>query len=634
MLKDTALLESEVLDIKTVAQDDFGVREAGLTWQSLTEEQGTNAALAQLFHIEPSTPREKKVEEVFHFSPTLLGLPPDSIVEVRASASDFYPDRQPSETPAYRIHILGNERHAEWVRQNLESLLTRLEDVTRLEEKVNSATREALNLPPDKLTTPEAAERVRSAKEDQLRNTTDLDELAEEGKKTLREAFRNPTFSEEVLRNWTKTLQDMQKLSQQNMQQAAHALKGAQEDAEKRSDHLKTAAQKEEEILDALEQMQRKVNKGLDELQALTLAQRLRKIAADETEIAGRLQKIVPHVVGMFPNELPARFKDSEAFLAGEQESAHKETRVLHAEIGRFFERTQKPAYGQVNKQMNEAHVVDELDRIRGLIVENISMDAIQNLGSWSERLIAWASLLEPKDSSSSSGEGGGGGGSENEALMKELLGLLRVRDREINLRHRTALLEKDKANQPAYLERAKALASSQVQIREEMGIIQGINPAAELEFPLQDIIDSMSGVETFLNKPQTDRETDLAQTKSVELISDVINILNEQQQRGSRSQSRQGAGPSAEEMAFLMQMMAIPASPGLSTGMNPSGGGNLSGGTTDKEAGALSGNPSGKAGESRAVNRAGGSSANLPAEFRDALENYFKALETLEPEK
>src|SRR6185369_1886903 len=131
---------------------------------------------------------------------------------------------------------------------------------------------------------------------------------------------------EETLRDWAKNLQGMQQLGEEKMQEAAQALKAAQQNPDARQDKLAQAKQKEQEILDALEEMQRKVNKGLDQLQALTLAQRLRKISSDEKGLATRLQKIVPDVVGMFPKELSDRFKKTEANLASDQESAQQET--------------------------------------------------------------------------------------------------------------------------------------------------------------------------------------------------------------------------------------------------------------------------------------------------------------------
>jgi hypothetical protein len=54
----------------------------------------------------------------------------------------------------------------------------------------------------------------------------------------------------------------------------------------------------------------------------------------------------------------------------------------------------------------------------------------------------------------------------------------------------------------------------------------------------------------------------------------------------------------------------------------------NFNGGNTDMAATPQNGNATGKADAARIGRKAGGSTASLPAEFRDALENYYKAIE------
>ena len=51
------------------------------------------------------------------------------------------------------------------------------------------------------------------------------------------------------------------------------------------------AQKKAEDILDQLQKMQAKSNEHMDDLQALTLAQRLRKVSAEEKEIGGQLAR-------------------------------------------------------------------------------------------------------------------------------------------------------------------------------------------------------------------------------------------------------------------------------------------------------------------------------------------------------
>jgi len=156
-------------------------------------------------------------------------------------------------------------------------------------------------------------------------------------------------------------------------------------------------------------------------------------------------------------------------------------------------------------------------------------------------------------------------------------------------------------------------------------------NDEPALKIPYQQTGEAMTEVESLLKKPQTDQTTLAAQVKSVDLMTDMINLINEQaKKQNPKPQQGEGEGQSeAEQMAFLMQMMSQPGKPGEAMAANPSGGGNKSGGSTDRANGNFDGDADGKAGETRRVEKASGaSSISLPAEFRETLESYFKAVE------
>src|SRR5690606_15979341 len=147
-----------------------------------------------------------------------------------------------------------------------------------------------------------------------------------------------------------------------------------------REQNLAEAAQKQEDIIDKLQQMQKDVNENLDELQALTLAQRLRKVGEEQKILQTHLQKIIPDPVVLTPRELPERYVNANTHFAGRQAESQAESEKLQGEISRFYERTQKPNYGQVSQQMNDSRPADELHRVRGLIEQNIGMMAMENL--------------------------------------------------------------------------------------------------------------------------------------------------------------------------------------------------------------------------------------------------------------
>ncbi len=627
MPSDMAMLNTDVLEIKTVAKDDYGVFDLGLSWDFEADSIRPQGSSVTEVKVQPSSPHLKNLEKTFRWSPAIYRIPEDSSVELQAFARDYLPGRERAQSSVHRIHILGKEKHAELVRQKLESLLARVEEVARLEEKVMANTTDVSEN--EKLTDPQKAERIGKANEDQERNAKNLDQLANEGVKTLQEAMKNPVFTEDALQEWAKNLQQMEKLSKKEMKSAGESLKAAQKSSKKedRENELADALKQEKEVLEKLEKMQGKVNKDLDNLQALTLAERLRKVGSSETEISAELQKIVPDTIGMLPRELPEKFKKVGAALASRQQSTHTESQQLQNELNRFFERTQKPNYGEVSKEIAEAKMTEELERMGFMIKDNIAMQAMKNLGEWAERFEKWAAKLEPEKEESDSGEGSGG---ESESDMtKTLMALLRLREKEITVREQTRLLDENKGDAANYKERTGALSETQNKLAEDMTDLANKNNIPPLVEPYHQADEAMDEVHSLLKKPRTDATTLETQVKAVDLITDLVNLINEEAKRQNPKPQESESESNAEQMAFLMQMMSKGDKPGEAMSMSPSGGGNRFGGSTDKTAGDTSGDAGGKGAENRRVQKASGAAgSSLPAEFRETLESYFKALE------
>lgn len=627
--REMTILESEVLNLKVQTRDDFGVKDLGVRWARDGDWSAADE-VPPLFRSNAPTAQETNLVENFGFSPRLMNVAPDSVLELKVFARDFFPNRAAAESAPYRVHVMGNERHAEMLRLQLESLQARLEEAARLEEKIAAGTEALKELSPQELAEDKQTAPIESLKDEQSANARALEDLAREGARTLREAMRNPLIPEETLSEWTKNLQQMDQLSRQQMKEAQQSLSDAQKQPQSREKELSEALQKEKEALEMLSQMQQNVNKGLDQLQALTLAQRLRKLGSGEKNLEARLQKHVGDSIGLLPAELPARIQKINTGVAEEQKAIQTDTTSLQNEISRFFERTQRAEYGKVSGEMTESKAAEELLRLGELVRENIAMQAMQHLASWSGRFSAWADVLEPKSKGGSGAAGGGAGGQGAddgmaERLMKTLLGLLRLREDEMTLREQTRLLDQRKEEGPIYFFHTDALAGDERESIVELDRIQRINPLAMLNPVMGETFDSMKSAMTLLAEPKTGDETRGTQTKSINLLTDGINLINEQ----AKKQQEESGSSSSQEIAFLMQMMS--EGQGEQPGTLPPGrspGGNRSGGSTDRPATAAAGEAAGKAASERNVRKATGFSGNVPTEFREALQNYFNALE------
>ncbi len=629
LLRDVAILETEVLQLKVAANDDFGIKEFGVVMDA------PGSLISNLAPLQASSPdpKNKRLEQSFVFTPAVAGVTRDATVELRAWAIDYFPGRTRSESPVYRIHILGVEQHAEMLRQRMESLLAQLDEVSRLEEKIAAATRELQDS--TKPGSEKDTKQLQEAKEQQQQNAQTLKEMAEEGTKALREATRNPAFTPEMIMEWSKTLHQMEELSKNEMQEAAKDLQAAQQSdskqpqqspqqqAQKREQKLADAKQKEDDAIKKLQELQKDVNKELDDMQALTLAQRLRQLGTDETAIATDIEKHVADTIGLPPHDLPPRLKEVNTELAGKQNGAGERATGLQSEISRFFERTGKTNYAHVSKAMLDSRASDELDRVRAMIGENIAMDASQQLEVWSKKMQEWADILEPKSQDDKSQSAGESGPSQPDMALKQLVALLRMREAQSNLRERTRLTEENK-KQTTYKSATEKLHEGQNTLHQQVERMEKENPFKELAKPFAEVEEEMGFASTLLKQPRTDAKTVEVESNAIGQLTDAINILNEQAKKNPSSSP--SSGSSAQQMSFLMQMMQQQQA--MAMAPNPMGAPNMNGGGTDQIPAASRGAANGRADENRTGSKATGVSTSVPSEFREALQEYYKALE------
>jgi hypothetical protein len=620
--RETALLVSDVLRIRAEASDDFGVRDLGLTWTVESDAPLTESVASEVKIMTPS-PRLKTAAKVFLWSPQIFRIPADSTVELQGYARDFVPDRERSRTAPYHIRVLSPEEHAELVRQQLEDVMARVEEVTRLQEKIADNVRDVNDN--EKLPESQKAARLGESKNDQLENSSRLDEMSRQAEAALQEAMKNPLFPEETIRQWSQSARQWQQLAGEKMKSAASAMQAAAQNSASRPQQLADAVKKAEDILRALEQMQDKAGRRMDDLQALTLSQRLRKVGAQEKEIGAKLIETAPDTIGLPPEDLPAKFKLFEHTLTLDQGRAQKESDTLQGEISRFFERTQKTNYGAVSREMNDLRAVDELERLGGLIGDNIAMEASGGLGLWSERFQKWGDRLEPKPDESGGGQGAGGK-SATKDLTQQLIALLRLRENELNLRDQTTVTDQQKGDPSVYKDRACSLADNQNKLGGDLKRIQQQAALAELEAAFSQTAGAMQEAEAVLRRPQTGPPADQAERKTIDGLSDLVNLINEQAQRAS-PQPSSGNADSAAEMAFLLRMMQN-ADNARTLAVQPAAGLNRAGGKTDRAGQPVAGNPNGKRAATRNVDKASGVIDNAPAEFRDALDTYFHGIE------
>jgi hypothetical protein len=132
----------------------------------------------------------------------------------------------------------------------------------------------------------------------------------------------------------------------------------------------------------------------------------------------------------------------------------------------------------------------------------------------------------------------------------------------------------------------------------------------------LPDAKKAMQEADAFLRKPKTDQPVIAVETDAINLLEAEIMSMFKTCDNPSQSAA----------LAMLMEMM------GMSVGQQ-AGKGSYAGGDAEKNGANVAGDPKGSGADARGNERtAGRDLRNVPTEFREALQNYYKALERLNP--
>ena len=597
-----AMLPEETVPIDLASTDDFGVRRLTLAWQTAAPSPAEPPGPLHEIKLADGQPQATSLGGHYDFSPALLQIRADTTVLVRGLAVDYFPDRQPASSPIYRIHVLSREAHARLIHDQFEKVLEQLEELTRRQEAILQAGQALRSQAAQKLAGEESARSLGQQSDDQKQTAGQLKSLAKQTADTLAEALRNPQISPDTLKDWARHAEQMNQLGSSAMPAAAESLQASESDATGRPQKLDKALAQEQAILDAMRQMQKQASENLESLMAETLAARLRRAAGAERDVAADFRKMLPDTIGMTAAQLPAEPRQALDSMTARHAEVTREAGRLQEEITRLFDRTSLNRYGDVAHEMDSLKTADALAALGSMVKKNIGVQSIETAGRWSDQFDKWAARLSEKDNSQASA--GKSPGALDAEQLQAMLALMRLRQQQDQLREETSVLEEQKAYSPNYTAGAQDTADRQGALHDQ---IQAF--AADLSFPvppaqLKPIAQCMADAAGLLEKPETGKPTYNAQTDAINLLDAAIN----------RQAQKSGASASA-----LMAMMGM---------------GNQSGGATDKPNTPIPGSREGRAPDERTVIQAGGvDNSQLPGEFRDAIENYHRAIEQSPPQ-
>ena len=223
------VLDTETLQFKVKAQDDFGVKRIGMEWQGLESAVVKTPAKGERILAAGGNNKEL-LEIVGTFTARALGIEPQP-VNVRVFTEDYLPGRGRVYSPAYLLYVLNAEQHAVWLTEQLSKWHRQSLEVRDRELQLYETDKQLRSLSPDELDKPEVRRRIQNQAVAERTNGRRLVNLVGTGEDLVQQAMRNPEFGVGHLEKWAEMLQILKDISANRMPSVADLLKQASQSA-------------------------------------------------------------------------------------------------------------------------------------------------------------------------------------------------------------------------------------------------------------------------------------------------------------------------------------------------------------------------------------------------------------------
>jgi len=451
------ILAGETLEFEVISEDDFGLKEIGLTWQGEFTKPTDQSPASGGMILKEGSPKSTRLSERAIFSPATYDITPQKLV-LAAYAMDYKPEREPALSEPIIIYILTEDEHAQSLKLRFDRLIGELEDAARREQN-NLDINERLNqlTKPEDLQKEMARQKLAQQQDAESQNAEKMKELAEKMEELFKDAARNKTINKDVMKKMADSLKNMKDLGEDELPEAAEKLGESQDNKstpQKAKKDLEEAIAKQQEALKKMQETIKKANEANDNFEASTFVNRLKRSAADENSISKKLiavmtgneqeaQDAASPLLGAAADseKLDPVFRRMIEKLGMQQRRTGTDVGWIQEDLTNFYSRTQKKVHKEIVDEMKSSEINLQLENLHNGILKNRTFLSALDAKRIGEQLTAWAKKLEG-DASGGGGGGGGGGGSPEQKDFEFMLKVMRMVQAEQDIRARTRSLE------------------------------------------------------------------------------------------------------------------------------------------------------------------------------------------------
>ena len=440
------MLPEETVDFEVLAEDDFGVKSTGFEWSGqFTRPTDEKPAKGEL-KLAEGAPEERRMLRPAAFSPAVFGITPQKIT-LRAYAEDHFPNRGRVYSDPVILYVLTRDEHAQMLKNRFDRQITELEDLARREQNLLDENERLEKLDGTDLEKEENRKRLETQKQEESETKRRTDDLTQQMEQLMKDAARNGDIDKKTLKKLAESLKSMQELSQQDVPKVEEKLSDSQEPSntpEKSSKDVSEAVDEQKKVVEKMQQAIEKANDANRRFEAGTFVNRLKKAGSEENGIVGSLKEAFNRMLGVKTPALDPTDARRLSDNSRQQTETAADVRWLQEDLGHYFARTQTESFKEILDAMRDARIDIGLEEVRSKLGDNLSYKAAEEAKKWADNLNGWAKKLEGNkdDDDGAGGAGGAGGASPEDEDFEFMLRVMKLIQKEQDLRSRTRALE------------------------------------------------------------------------------------------------------------------------------------------------------------------------------------------------
>lgn len=438
------ILPEETLDFEVLAEDDFGVKAAGIEWSGqFTRPTDESPAKGELV-LGKGSPEERRLLKPAAFSPAAFGITPQKLT-LRGFTEDHFPNRSRIYSEPVVVYVLTRDEHAQMLKNQFDRQITELEDLARRELDLLEENEQLEKLDGTELQKEDNRKRLEEQQGEEAESERRMEDLKLRMEQLLKDATRNGDIDKKTIQKMAESLKSMQELAENDIPKVGDELGESQEQSntpEKTNQDVNQAVEQQKKVVEKMQDALNKANEANRRFEAGTFANRLKKASGEQSGIVSSLKEAFERLLGLKTAALDPSDARRLNENARQQTDTAADVRWIQEDLGNFYARTKTETFKQIMDEMRESGIDIGLENIRARLTENRSFEAAEAAKKWAEKLNEWASNLDGDKDGGGGGAGGDGAPNAEDEDFEFMLRVMKMIQQEQDLRGRTRVLE------------------------------------------------------------------------------------------------------------------------------------------------------------------------------------------------